>query len=259
MGASDLGPPVDDTWTFDGTKWEHVCGASSGPACGPAARALASIAYQHQPDLSLQGAVMGGGGDLFTGGTQVLQRDAWIWRAGAWTQLATPWPATPVTFTDSDEPANGSGPLLALLAARPTQCQVLVVGQNPVSSGADVRNRAADLLRWVGPVFDRYAERLHGTFRRDPDRGARERLSADRGSGRRGQSQRTGRTHRSGQRSPGHHRRALEYSRVPWRSGGRGHTRDERRPVQETACHSIIRGARRGVPPPDQCEVRTRR
>ena len=137
MGASDLDPPVDDTWTFDGAKWEHVCGASSGPACGPAARALASIAYQQQPDRSLQGAVMGGGGDLFTGGTQVLQRDAWIWRAGTWTQLATPWPATPVTFTDSDQPASGSGPLLSLLAARPTQCQVLVVGQNPVSNGAE--------------------------------------------------------------------------------------------------------------------------
>jgi hypothetical protein len=137
MGASDVDPPVDDTWTFDGTKWEQVCGASSGQACGPAARALASIAYQQQSDPVLQGAVMSGGGDLFTGGTQVLQRDAWIWRAGAWTQLATPWPETPVTFTDAEQPANGSGPLLALVAARPTQCQVLLVGQDPVSSGAE--------------------------------------------------------------------------------------------------------------------------
>lgn len=99
--------------------------------CGPQARALASIAFQRQPDPALQGAVLGGGGSLFTGGAQRLDRDVWFWRADAWTQLATPWPDASVAFTDGDPPPEGSGPLLGLVTAQPSECQVLFLGQDP--------------------------------------------------------------------------------------------------------------------------------
>lgn len=132
MGASDIGAPTDDTWTFDGTSWTQVCGTSIAKPCGPAPRALAAMAWQRHGISTLEGAVLAGGGTLFGGAGQRLERDAWFWRDGGWTQLSTPWPATTVTFTDDDQPAVGSGPLVPVLAAQPSRCEVLFVGQNPV-------------------------------------------------------------------------------------------------------------------------------
>jgi hypothetical protein len=129
--------PVDDTWTFDGAKWVQVCGASMTQPCGPAARSLAGAAYQHAEDAANRGMVMGGGGNLFADGSQTLRRDAWMWQAGAWTQLPTPWSATPVSWVDGSQPPAGSGPLIPLLAARPASCQVLMVAQNPEGTPED--------------------------------------------------------------------------------------------------------------------------
>jgi hypothetical protein len=134
MGSGGLGAPVDDTWTFDGAKWQQICGASMSKPCGPGARSLASMAFQRQGTAALQGAVLVGGGNLFSGTGQVLTRDAWFWHAGTWTQLTTPWPSASVTFTDGDPPPAGSGPLLSLAAPQPSACQVLVLGQDPVYS-----------------------------------------------------------------------------------------------------------------------------
>ena len=134
-GDSGLSLPLDDTWTFDGAKWVQLCGTSMAQPCGPAARSLASMAWQRQPDAALAGAVLTGGGNLFSDGEQVLQRDVWLFRAGIWSQVTTPWDATPVTFTGSGGPPDGSGPLIPFVAARPADCQVVMVGQNPVSSG----------------------------------------------------------------------------------------------------------------------------
>jgi hypothetical protein len=136
FGESDGVPPVDDTWTFDGTTWTQVCGSSISQPCGPAARSIASAAFQKAADASNQGLVMGGGGNLFSGSEQTLQRDAWMWRSGSWTQLPTPWDDTPVSWIGDAQPAPGTGPLIALLAGRPASCQVLMVGQNPTGSGA---------------------------------------------------------------------------------------------------------------------------
>ena len=106
-----------------------------GPVRPRSARSLGSLAFQRQATAALQGAVLVGGGNLFREAGQVLERDAWFWQAGTWTELTTPWPATPVTFTE-DGPPVGSGPLLPLLAAQPSQCQVLFVGENPVAGSS---------------------------------------------------------------------------------------------------------------------------
>ncbi len=132
QGTSDIGAPTDDTWTFDGTAWTQVCGTSIGHPCGPGPRALAGLALQQQTHTTAPGAVLAGGGSLFGGGAQSLDRDVWLFRSGAWTQLATPWSATEVHFTDGDQPPTGSGPLLPFVVAQPTECQVLFVGQNPI-------------------------------------------------------------------------------------------------------------------------------
>ncbi len=132
MGASDIGAPTDDTWTFDGTAWTHVCGTSVGHACGPPARALAALAFQRAGDATLQGAVLAGGGSLFGSGTQDLDRDVWRYQAGAWSQLPTPWPSSAVSFTNGGQPPTDSGPLLPVVASRPVDCQIVFVGENPV-------------------------------------------------------------------------------------------------------------------------------
>jgi hypothetical protein len=138
FGDSDSVPPVDDTWTFDGTKWTQVCGASMSEPCGPAGRSLAGAAFQRAADASRQGMVMGGGGNLFGAEQQSLRRDVWMFRAGTWTQLPTPWDDAEVSWTEGEQqPPTGSGPLIPLLAGRTASCQVLMFGQNPVDRGAD--------------------------------------------------------------------------------------------------------------------------
>ena len=134
QAASDIGDPTDDTWTFDGTTWTQVCGTSIGHPCGPGPRALAGMALQRQSDATLQGAVLAGGGSLFGGGVQTLNRDTWLFRAGAWSELSTPWSSSQVDFTDSDNPPAGSGPLLPFVVARPLDCQILFVGENPIEN-----------------------------------------------------------------------------------------------------------------------------
>jgi hypothetical protein len=124
-GGGDFGPPDDDTWVFNGTSWNHACGTSIGKPCGPHARALAGFTTLTNPQSARRGAVMAGGGDLFGNGTHRLERDAWLWRQGSWTQLTVPWTSSAVTFTDPGNPPAGSTPLLGLLASQPSSCGVL--------------------------------------------------------------------------------------------------------------------------------------
>jgi hypothetical protein len=129
-GAPD-GPdgttPVDDTWTFDGSKWTKVCGTSDGgTACGPPAREAAAFTFAAHPDLALQGAFLAQGGDLFGGGDQSLLRDGWLWHDGAWSVVTTPWDGPVVAWGDGDGgPPPGDWPLLGVAMARPAECQVL--------------------------------------------------------------------------------------------------------------------------------------
>lgn len=61
-GMTADGDPFADTWTFDGTRWERVCGdPSAGPAdaCGPDARVLPGLADTRS------GAVLYGGTPTF--------------------------------------------------------------------------------------------------------------------------------------------------------------------------------------------------
>ena len=225
-GCERLHPPVDDTWTFDGAKWEHVCGASSGPRAAPPRERLRASRDEQQPDRSLQGAVMGGGGDLFTGGTQVLQRDPWIWpvargrnwpRRGPRPPSRSPTVTSPPAVLDHRSPCSGA----------PDPVPSPRRWSEPRENGAEFHSSrrpspvAGICLR---PVRRALAQHLPSS----PCRGARERLSANRGSGKCGRSQRRCRADRSGQRSPGHHRRGSQRSWVRWRSGGPGHTRSGR-------------------------------
>ncbi len=132
MGAGDIGAPTDDTWTFDGTSWTKVCGTSIGSPCGPAAKSLASMTFQKSPTTTLQGAVLAGGGSLLGGAAEHLDRDVWRYTDGGWTELPTPWPSTTVAFSDGDPPPSGQGPLIGLVAARPADCQILFLGEDPV-------------------------------------------------------------------------------------------------------------------------------
>jgi hypothetical protein len=118
--------PVDDTWMFDGTTWTKACGASGGGApCGPPARELAAFSHAPNDDPARQGALLAEGGNLFDDVTQSIQRDAWLWQAGAWTAVTTPWDGPPVTWSSGGSPPPGDWPLLGVALARPDECQVL--------------------------------------------------------------------------------------------------------------------------------------
>ena len=129
----DGGGTVDDTWTFDGASWARVCGTATGTPCGPPARGLSAFAFASSPQPQLQGAVLAEGGDLFGPGTQTLYRDAWFWHAGTWSELAAPWSGDPVTFVG--EPPPGAHPLLGVLAARPSSCDVLFLATGLTATG----------------------------------------------------------------------------------------------------------------------------
>ena len=123
--GGDFGPPVDDTWIYNGTSWTHTCGASMNKPCGPRARGLAGFTPISNHNPALQGAILAGGGDLFGNTTHSLDRDAWFWHDDSWQQLAQPWPTTPVTFTDPAPPPVGTGPALGMLATEPATCAVV--------------------------------------------------------------------------------------------------------------------------------------
>jgi hypothetical protein len=142
FGGADFGTSelFDDTWTFDGTTWTQVCGTSIGNPCGPAARALAGAAHLTGPTAALSGAVFGGGGNLFSeDGTPTLQRDLWLFRGGAWTQLTTPWDSSPLILTDPEAPVVTT-PVLFLLGALDTTCRVGLTGVT-IPDGANFQSQ----------------------------------------------------------------------------------------------------------------------
>jgi hypothetical protein len=143
-GQTDLSgsstPPVDETWVFNGTTWSKRCGTTSGgTACGPPARALATLSYAPNTNPALQAAVLLGGGDLFSNQTtSTLYRDAWIWNGTQWTKLTVSWGGPPVTFpANNGSPPASPDPLLGVAAPLAASCQVVFLGTHVVRSGTN--------------------------------------------------------------------------------------------------------------------------
>ena len=63
-----------DTWTWDGTDWEHL-----SPAVSPPARIGAVLAY----DAAREQVLLFGGGGL----GMTLIEDTWVWDGTTWTEL----------------------------------------------------------------------------------------------------------------------------------------------------------------------------
>ena len=132
FGGVDLGgssAPVDDTWLFNGHRWNKICGTSMSKPCGPAARGLGAFAYAPNPTSALQGAILAGGGDLFgSGATQSLYRDAWFFDGTRWTRLDPPWNGSTVTFPSNGSPPAGPDPLLGVMAPKTARCETVYLG-----------------------------------------------------------------------------------------------------------------------------------
>lgn len=132
FGGSDItanAPPAGDTWTFDGTRWTKVCGSAPARPCGPPPRVFGAFAYAHDKPAGISGAVLAEGGDLFGATTTTLYRDAWLWHAGAWTELSAPWTGAPIRFPGGNgNPPPGPDPLIGALAAEPGTCGLVYLG-----------------------------------------------------------------------------------------------------------------------------------
>jgi hypothetical protein len=138
FGGDDLNgaPPVDDTWIFSGDHWTEKCATSIGKPCGPPARALAGFAYAGAPQTGAPGAIVAGGGDIFTSGpTQRLYRDAWFFDGARWTRLDPPWTGAPRTFPQNGSPPAGPDPLLGVMAAKPALCETVYLGTHVRHAG----------------------------------------------------------------------------------------------------------------------------
>lgn len=129
-------PPLGDTWVFDGTTWTSACGLGAEPACGPPGRAFGAFSFAPHPNTALSGAVLLGGGNLFSNTTSTLYPDAWWWDGAHWSTLSAPWAGPPVTFDPADGPPAGPDPLLGSAAPRATVCQVLYLGISVARAGA---------------------------------------------------------------------------------------------------------------------------
>jgi hypothetical protein len=127
-------PPLDDTWIFNGTTFTQVCGTSTADPCGPPGRALGAFAFLNDPNPATQGALLAEGGDLFNQTQSTVYRDAWLWSANTWTEVAAPWTGAPVTFPNDGAPPPGTDPLLGVLGARAGDCQLVYLAANVVSS-----------------------------------------------------------------------------------------------------------------------------
>lgn len=135
-GSGTTADPVDDVWAFDGTRWTRLCGTTAGRPCGPAGRAVAGLAAVTHPDPALDGVVLTGGSNLLSASATVeLQRDVWRGHDGTWSPLTPPWPSTPEVLANGANPPVGPAPLLALAAALPARCMVVIVGNE--STGTD--------------------------------------------------------------------------------------------------------------------------
>lgn len=121
-----MGPdPEVATWVWTGSSWQQVCATD----CGPGGRVFASMAFL-DGDRQHRGAILVGGMQPTEGGALVLG-DAWFWRAGAWTEIATPWPDA--VAIGSDDPRVLDALLFSVATGLPAECSAVVVG-----SGVDV-------------------------------------------------------------------------------------------------------------------------
>ncbi len=138
-GTTNVGgvPPIADTWTFNGATWAKACGSAPAGPCGPPGRVFGAFAYAHDNPGGISGAILAEGGDLFGNPTTTLYRDAWLWHAGAWTELSVPWSGSPITFPGNDgNPPPGADPLLGVLTAEPATCSLVYLGTQPAGTVA---------------------------------------------------------------------------------------------------------------------------
>lgn len=139
FGGADLnsiGPPVDDTWTFNGHTWTKICGVSMSKPCGPSARDLGAFAFAGSVRTP-RGAVLAEGGDIFgNGATQHLERDAWLFDGAAWSKLDPPWNGSTETFPNSGAPPAGPDPLLGVMAPKPALCEIVYLGAAVIHSAS---------------------------------------------------------------------------------------------------------------------------
>jgi hypothetical protein len=127
--------PVADTWTFNGTTWVKACGSAPALPCGPPGRVFGAFAYAHDNPGGISGAILAEGGDLFSGTSATIYRDAWLWHAGSWTSLVAPWSGPPITFSGGNGgPPPGPNPLIGTLVSEPTSCSVLYLGTRPTGT-----------------------------------------------------------------------------------------------------------------------------
>ncbi|MCU1466630.1 MAG: hypothetical protein JWM72_2558 [Actinomycetia bacterium] len=129
---------VDDTWTFTGHAWAHLCGTSMSKPCGPAARSLSGFAFAANPDPSRQGAILAEGGNIFSSNDQSLIRDAWFFDAttAKWARVTAPWDGPNAVFDSNGSPPAGPNALLGVLAAKPGLCEVVYLGTVVANAGS---------------------------------------------------------------------------------------------------------------------------
>lgn len=143
FGGGDTRTEVfGDTWVFDGSRWEQVCGAAD--PCGPAPRELAGATGWVDPSGDIDGVLLAGGGHLFVDPERVPKsvayRDVWRFQAGgdgtaaaatgSWTRVGAGWPDTPVGWLpgEDEHPVSEDAPLVPVVAALPTACRTLLHG-----------------------------------------------------------------------------------------------------------------------------------
>lgn len=131
----------DDTWVFDGSGWQQVCGTPD--PCGPAPRELAGATGFIDAAGDVDGVLLVGGGHFFVDPERVPKsvayRDVWRFQAGgdgtaaaagSWSRVGAGWPDTPISWLPDDDshPVSEDAPLVPVVTALPTACQMLMHG-----------------------------------------------------------------------------------------------------------------------------------
>lgn len=136
-GELDVPEALDDTWTFDGSTWEKVCGEDD--PCGPRPRFIAGFDFLDHADPNRRGALLVGGLLLRPSETDTLDpgveddlpeflADIWFWDGIEWIALGSPWTGGAL---DDDVEVFPSLPVFPAIAGRPVACAVDLVASFP--------------------------------------------------------------------------------------------------------------------------------
>lgn len=136
-GEPDVPQALEDTWTFDGSTWEQVCGGDD--PCGPLPRFIAGFDFLDHDDPNRRGALLVGGLVLRPSEPDAFDpeaaddfpeflADVWFWDGTEWTELGSPWTGGAL---DDDIEVFPSLPVFAAIAGRPAACAVDLVASFP--------------------------------------------------------------------------------------------------------------------------------